>query len=160
MTTDAALAVSGGVMVVIVGGGAWFSTRSAVRGPLWALERVGLLRSFGWFIAAGGLMLSVVTTPRWMGLSVLYLGVIVVVLAGLVGRSLKRVAAFGGLDGLPIASRDALIGRARTGLMIGAGGFGVLAVLAEGVVALTMAGIGVALFANWLGLRLASAPSP
>lgn len=156
MTPEDALAVLGGTMVVMVGGGAWYSTMSAVKGPRWSLQRIGSLRFGGWVIGIAGFLLTVLAKPRWLGLSLLYLAVIVFVLGILLGRSLGRLEAVGALDEIGRAGRESVIVRARVGLVVSSLAFAGLAALVNGVLALIMAAIALALLANWIGLRVVS----
>ncbi len=156
MTSESAVGVIGGTMVLMVAGGAWFSTMSAVRGPRWSLGHIRALRSGGLTIAAVGLVLAVMVQPRWLGLSILYLAGVVAFLAWALGRSLARMDAVGALDDFDEDGRSTVIKRAKIGLLVGSLAFAAFATVLTGVLAFTMTALSLALLANWIGLRLVS----
>lgn len=125
---EAALGAVVSAMVLVVAWGALVSSRAAVRGPAWAL---GHLRSVGavFPIAAivGAVMVGTVD-PVWVGGVVAYLAVMAWWLARAMRRSLAGVEASGGFEALPAASRERIVGKARTGLWVVAGLFALLGV--------------------------------
>lgn len=154
MTAETAAAVLGGVVVAVVGGGAWFSVTSAVRGPRWALARTSMLAWAGAALIVVGLVAWVVTDHAWLGLAVLYMGAMVLLTGRLLRRMLQRMDGLGGLDDIGPGVRETVIRRAKLGLISGgvaflAGGF-----VAEGTLSVIMLGIAGALALNWLGLQL------
>ncbi len=152
MTSDQAVGALGVVVVALVGGGAWFSVRSAVVGPRWALGRTRAMMVGGWGLSALGIAATGLDAPPWLAAALVYVGVMVVLLAWVLRRILTRVAEVGGLDEIDPVVRLKVIRRARTGLMVAAILSGVAAAALAGVASHMLAGIAVVLALNWLGL--------
>lgn len=154
MTTDRAVGVLGTVMVLLVGGGAWFSVRSAVAGPRWALLRTRPMTAMGVGLIGLGIATTALDAPMWLVSALVYVGMMVVLLAWVLRRSLTRVAQVGGLDEIDPTVRLRVIRRARVGLMVAAILSGVAAVSLAGTASHTLVGIAAVLALNWLGLGL------
>lgn len=138
-------------MVGIVAGGAWFSTRSAVLGPVWAVARTRAVGLAGMVTMLLGLGLLVVE-PRWLGPAVTYLG-LMVLLTGLMMRgALSKLAVAGGFDELSVSGRARIIARAKAWLAVGSVGFLASGILVGGVAGTVMVIISMVLFANRVAL--------
>jgi hypothetical protein len=128
LNDETAVGVAVSVMVVVVAWGALVSSRTAVRGPAWAL---GHLRAVGPVFpvaAIVGMVVLATVDPVWVGGVIAYLAVMAWWLARAMRRSLAGAEAAGGFEGLPSASRARIVGKARTGLWVVAGLFALLGV--------------------------------
>lgn len=155
MNPDAAVTVLGGIVVAVVGGGAWFSVRSAVLGPRWALARAPLVGRAGIVLLVMGLGLWLFGGQPWLGPATVYLGAMVLVMGRMLRKSLMRVENLGGLDDVSAGVRDNVIRRAKLGLVVGGLAFLVGGISIDGTLSLIMVGIAVVLGLNWVGLQLA-----
>jgi hypothetical protein len=159
MSPDAAVAVFGGIVVAVVGGAAWFSVRSAVRGPRWALARAPIARAAGVVLLVLGIGLWMFGGQPWLGLATVYLAAMVLLMGFLLRRSLSRVEALGALDDVSAGVRADVLRRAKLGLAAGGAAFLVGGVSIDGTLSLIMFGIAAVLGLNWLGLQLARSPA-
>lgn len=131
----AATGVVGVVAVGVAAWGGWLSLGSSARGPGWALSALSRWRPMPWSVAVAGAVLVVVVEPVWVGLGVVYVGLVVGALTFLVRRSLRRVRDVYGDFG-DSSHVTPLVGR-RSGWLLIAGG-GVIAAI--GVWDLTVRG--------------------
>ncbi len=154
MTSETAATVLGALVVGVVGGGAWFSVTSAVRGPRWALSRSSLLAIAGVVLGVVGSGLWLLGGQPWLGLATVYMGMMVLLMGRLLRRMLQRMNLVGGLDDVGTVVRAAVIRKAKFGLLVGGVAFLAGGLLVEGTLSLIMLGIAVALGLNWVGLRL------
>lgn len=159
MSVDAAVAVFGAIVVAVVGGAAWFSVRSAVLGPRWALARAPIARAAGVVLLVLGFGLWLFGGQGWLGLATVYLAAMVLLMGFLLRRSLSRVEALGALDDVSAGVRADVIRRAKLGLVVGAAAFLVVGVSIDGTLSLIMYGVATVLGLNWLGLQLARPPA-
>lgn len=118
----------------------------------------------GWGLSALGIAATGLGAPPWLTPTLVYVGVMVVLVAWVLRRTLARVAEVGGLDEIDPVVRLRVIRRARTGLMVAAILSGVAAAALTGAVSYMLAGVAVVLALNWVGLgvsggRRAGAPT-
>lgn len=159
MTPEAAVAGFGAIVVALVGGAAWFSVRSAVLGPRWALARVVLVGRAGIGLLVLGLGLWMFGGQGWLGLATVYLGSMVLLMGRILRTSLSRVETLGGLDGVSAGVRDRVIGRAKMGLVVGSVTFLIAGMSIDGTPSSIMFGIAAVLGLNWVGLQSARSRS-
>jgi hypothetical protein len=114
---DAAVVAVGAALVLVVGWGAWLSTRSAVRGPAWALAHLGPAGRAAPVGVGFGLLVTAAVRPLWVGAGVVYAAGMAWWLIVMLRRSLVRLEALGGLEEMPLDRRRAIVARARTGLL-------------------------------------------
>lgn len=138
-------------MVGIVAGGAWFSTRSAVLGPNWAASRTGAVRLAGIATVVLGAMLLAVE-PRWLGIAVVYLGLMVLVTGFAMRGAFSKLAVAGGFDELSASGQARIIAKAKTGLAFGSVGFLASGALVRGIAGTVMVIIAMVLFGNRVAL--------
>lgn len=99
--------------------GAFVSVRSAVLGPEWALEHMKRVLPAFIVVTGLGVLVMIWVRPIWVGLSVVYVGMVLVIFARRIGRSLAHVQAYGDLDPLPKDRQAAVLEKASWSLLAG-----------------------------------------
>lgn len=100
--TVGALALVGGVCVVVAVWGMWLSHGSATNGAEWGYAALNSWKPMPWIIAALGLFLLVLAEPIWIGVAVLYVAAMTGILTRSVRRRMEAVRrVYGGFDDLP-----------------------------------------------------------
>jgi len=86
LDTPAAMVAITVVVAAVTAWGGWFSARSACRGPGWALMQLERWRPLSWALAGGGALVTFAVDPVWLGVAVVYVGL----MTGLVTRTVRR----------------------------------------------------------------------
>lgn len=132
LDTEGAVLVVGIAAASAIGWAVNLSLRSVVRGPSWALSH---LRGAGRLLMAlllAGVLVLILVDPVWAGLAVLYVGVMVWFLAGLLRRNLARLERTHGFDEVPPERKAEIVSRSRRFLFIVAAGVAVVGVAVWG----------------------------
>lgn len=157
MNPEVQVGIAGGCVALTVAAVAWFSAFSALRGPRWALDRVGALRWAGAAEMVGGAILFGLTRIGWIAVLAAYLGLSLVLVSSLLRRQLTRLDSIGGLDDIPAG---VVVSRLR-GAQFGLAGlvvmFSVAAVFFSGGLAVVNGVLAAIMAANWVALRVAAA---
>jgi hypothetical protein len=141
-------------MVGVVGWGATVSSRTAGSGPGWALTHLSRATPVFALLAGVGLLATFFVGPRWVGLTVVYIGAVAWWLAAGMRRSLYRVHSAGGFEQISPGFRTGLIGRTRAGLAAGAAAAVIgAATVPSSVVRVALGAVAAVLLANIYGLR-------
>lgn len=101
MTLDVGTATAGvgAVALAVAGWGGWISIGSLRSGPGWARSRLSTWRPMPWVLAGLGAVAIALVRPVWVGLALVYIGVVTGWLLWIVRRNLDRVhAAYGEFD--------------------------------------------------------------
>lgn len=159
MSPEAYVATAGGFAAVSIAAVAWFSALSALRGPRWALDRVGALRWAGVAEMVGGAILFGLTRIGSIAVFAICLGLGLVLVASLLRRQLTRLDAIGGLDDIPASLAASKLRSAQLGLACLVAMFAVAAVFFSGSVAVVNGVLAVIMAANWAAVRVAAARS-
>ncbi len=115
--TGAVIAAFAGVL-----GGLWgglVSVRAATRGPQWALEYLKKSYPIMMVLVVVSIAATLLVTPGWVGISLVYVSGIVAWMARSVSKSLERVRVAGSFEPLPPDRQAAILLRAARWLLIG-----------------------------------------
>lgn len=155
MTLDASSStiIVGSVAVGIAIWGTWFSVGSSRRGPTWAHERLRIWRPLPWLLGAVGVVFSFLLDPPWVGLSLLYIAVVLGWLTRTVRKRLDLVrSTYGEFDQV---EQGPISGQVGLYLLVGSvvlTGLSLWGVVAEGWVGVF--GLMLAAFLGGAGLAL------
>ena len=117
LETGAVIAAFAGVL-----GGLWgglVSVRAATRGPQWALDHLKKSYPIMIGLVVAGIGVTLLVSPAWVGISLVYVTGIIAWMARTVSRSLGRVRAAGTFEPLPPDRQAAILLRAARWLLIG-----------------------------------------
>lgn len=123
---DAAIVVAGLAVIVAVGWGANLSVRSAANGPQWAMEHLGGLRKLWPGLIGLGVLATIVFSPIWVGLAVVYVVAAMWFLSATLLRNLHRLHTLEGFVDIGAQRRAEILGRARRYLIGGGLALGLL----------------------------------
>jgi hypothetical protein len=154
MTSEVQVTIAGGFLAVTVAAVAWFSGFSALRGPRWALERVGRLRLAGITLVVIGLAFFP-SGIRWLVALIVYLGLVLVLVASLLRRSLTALDRYGGLDDIPDEIVLKRLRSAQIGLLGMVGVFVIAGLVLPAVAAINFV-LAAIMAGNWAALRVAA----
>jgi len=115
---SAALAGLAALVLGVVIWAGYVGVRSSEVGPAWALRHLRRVSPGLLLITAAGVLLAIWLEPEWLGLAVLYVGLVTFWIVRRVIRGLKAAERLGGFDPLPNTRRAALLHRVSRGLLL------------------------------------------
>jgi len=126
LETGAVIAAFAGVL-----GGLWgglVSVRAATRGPQWALDHLKKSYPIMMVLVVASIAVTLLVSPGWVGVSLVYVTGIIAWMARSVSRSLARVQVAGTFEPLPADRQAAILLRAARWLLLGGAAIVVVAI--------------------------------
>jgi hypothetical protein len=117
LETGALIAAFAGVLGALWGG--LVSVRAATRGPQWALDYLKRSYPITLALVVVGVAVTLLVSPGWVGISLVYVAGIIAWMSRSVSRSLERVQVAGSFEPLPPDRQAAILLRAARWLLIG-----------------------------------------
>jgi hypothetical protein len=127
LETGAVIAAFAGVL-----GGLWgglVSVRAATRGPQWALDYLRRSYPITLGLVVVGIAVTLLVSPGWVGISLVYVAGIMAWMSRTVSRSLERVRVAGTFEPLPPDRQAVILLRAARWLLIGGAAIAIVAVI-------------------------------
>ena len=110
-----------GLAVLVLGVVIWagyVGVRSSEVGPGWALHHLRSVSPVLLFVTAAGVLMAIWLDPEWVGLAVVYVGLVTFWINRRVIHSLAAAERLGGFEPLPTPRRAALLRRVSRGLLL------------------------------------------
>ena len=127
LETGAVIAAFAGVL-----GGLWgglVSVRAATRGPQWALDYLRRSYPITLGLVVVGIAITLLVSPGWVGISVVYVAGIIAWMSRMVSRSLERVRVGGTFEPLPPDRQAVILLRTARWLLIGGAAIAIVALI-------------------------------
>ena len=127
LETGAVIAAFAGVL-----GGLWgglVSVRAATRGPQWALDYLKRSYPITLGLVVIGVAVTLLVSPGWVGISLVYVAGIIAWMSRTVSRSLERVRVAGEFDPLPPDRQAVILLRTARWLLLGGAAIVIVAIV-------------------------------